>query len=69
MSRMLMLIGGLLLAAGAVLWLIERFLPGLGRLPGDIVFQRGNFTFYFPVMTSILLSLLLTGLFWLMRKL
>ncbi|AEF94102.1 hypothetical protein Desca_1242 [Desulfotomaculum nigrificans CO-1-SRB] len=46
------LIGGILLLAGK--------LPGIGRLPGDIFVQRGNFTFYFPVVTSILLSILLT---------
>jgi hypothetical protein len=35
----------------------------VGRLPGDIVYRRGSFTFYFPIVTSILLSLLLTLLF------
>ncbi|HHY78764.1 MAG TPA: DUF2905 domain-containing protein, partial [Thermoanaerobacter sp.] len=41
---------------------------GLGRLPGDIVYQKGNFTFYFPIMTSLLLSLFLTLIFWLFRR-
>ncbi|GAB6157334.1 hypothetical protein JCM39194_05340 [Desulfotomaculum varum] len=49
---MLALLGGLLLLAGK--------LPGLGKLPGDIFIQKGNFTFYFPVVTSIVLSILLT---------
>lgn len=49
---MLVLVGGLLMAAGKF--------TGLGRLPGDILVQRGNFTFYFPVVTMILVSLLLT---------
>jgi hypothetical protein len=40
----------------------------MGRLPGDIVVERGNFTFYFPVVTSILLSLVLSGLLWLLRR-
>lgn len=44
--------GGLLLLAGKV--------PGLGRLPGDIFVQRGNFTFYFPVVTMIIVSAVLT---------
>jgi hypothetical protein len=35
-------------------------IPGIGRLPGDIFVQRGNFTFYFPLMTAILLSIILT---------
>jgi hypothetical protein len=48
----LVLVGGLLLLAGKV--------PFLGRLPGDIVIERKNFTFYFPLATSILLSILLT---------
>lgn len=69
MGRTLMIVGALLLLAGGALWLVERFLPGLGRLPGDIVFRRGNFTFFFPVMTSVLLSVGLTLLFWLLRKL
>jgi hypothetical protein len=69
MGRTLMVIGALLLAAGGVVWAVERFLPGLGRLPGDIVIQRENFTFYFPLATSLLLSLGLSLLLWLLRKL
>jgi len=40
----------------------------IGRLPGDIVVKRENFSFYFPLMTSILLSLLLSLVLWLVRK-
>ena len=40
----------------------------LGRLPGDIVIDRDNFKAYFPITTMILVSLLLSGLFWLLRK-
>jgi hypothetical protein len=69
MGRTLMVIGALLLAVGGVVWAVERFFPGLGRLPGDIVIQRENFTFYFPLATSILLSLGLSLLLWLLRKL
>ena len=46
-------------------WLLKL---GLGRLPGDIVFERGNARFYFPLTTSIIVSLLLSLLFWLLRK-
>lgn len=53
-------IGGLLLLSGKIPW--------IGRLPGDIIIQRRNFTFYFPLATSILLSLILTLLFWLLGK-
>ncbi|MBF7083519.1 DUF2905 domain-containing protein [Desulfallas sp. Bu1-1] len=48
----MVIVGGLLMAAGKI--------PGLGRMPGDILIQKGNFTFYFPVVTMIILSLLLT---------
>jgi hypothetical protein len=53
-------IGGLLLLSGKIPW--------IGRLPGDIMIQRRNFTFYFPLATSILLSLILTLLFWLLGR-
>jgi len=42
---------------------------GLGKLPGDIVIRRDNFNFYFPISTCILISVVLTGLFWLAGKL
>ncbi len=53
-------VGGLLLLAGK--------LPFLGRLPGDIVVRRENWSFYFPLGTSILISLVLTLLFWLFGR-
>lgn len=66
MQRFFFLLGILFLLA-AVLWpWLSRF--PFGRLPGDIVIERENFTFYFPLATSILLSLLLSLLFWLWRK-
>ena len=58
-GKMIALMGVLLLIVGGLLMLSDRFLH-LGRLPGDIYIHRGNFTFYFPVVTSIVLSLLLT---------
>ncbi len=66
MARYLILIGVLFIAAG-LLWPWLKNLP-LGRLPGDIVIHRENFRFYFPVTTSIVVSLLLTLLLWLFRK-
>ena len=42
---------------------------GLGKLPGDIIIRRDNFNFYFPITTCILISVILTGLFWLAGKL
>lgn len=41
---------------------------GLGKLPGDILVKRGNATFYFPLATSILISVVLTLLFWLISR-
>jgi hypothetical protein len=54
------------LLAGLALTFFGRI--GLGRLPGDLVYRRGSFTFYFPLMTSILLSIALSLLLWLFRR-
>jgi hypothetical protein len=67
LGRLLIIVGGLLLVAGLVLVFFGR-IPGVGRLPGDIVYRRGNFTFYFPVVTCILLSIVLTLLWGLFRR-
>ncbi len=61
-----MLLGGVLLLAGLALTAFGGL--GLGRLPGDLVYRRGNFTFYFPIVTSILLSIVLSLLLWLIRR-
>jgi hypothetical protein len=66
MTRWLIIIGVVLLLAGIFWPLIEK--SGIGRLPGDIVVRRPHFSFYFPLATSLLLSLFLTGLFWLLRR-
>ncbi len=58
---------GLVIAAAGVIWLLAPHIPWLGRLPGDIAVERPNFRFYFPVVTCIALSLLLTGILWLVR--
>ncbi len=58
-GKMLILFGVLLAITGGALVLFGR-VPGLGRLPGDIVIQRDNFTCFFPLATSILLSIILT---------
>lgn len=63
LGKTLMLVGGLLIAAGFLLQFTT-----LGRLPGDIVIRRKNATFYFPLATSLLLSLGLTLLLWLLRR-
>jgi hypothetical protein len=66
MSKTLILLGLVLVAAG-VLWPWLGWLP-LGRLPGDIVVQRHNFTLYFPIATGLLVSLALTLLFWVFNR-
>lgn len=59
LGRVLVIFGLLLVVIGALLIFAPK-IPLLGRLPGDIVIRRENFTFYFPVATCILLSILLT---------
>lgn len=63
----LLIIVGLLIAVVGAVWMFSLAIPWLGKLPGDIVVERDNFHFYFPLMTSILLSLVLTGIIWLVR--
>jgi hypothetical protein len=64
--RILIVAGVILLVAGIAWPFLTRL--GLGRLPGDIAFQRGNFRFYFPLATSLVVSVALTLLFWLFRR-
>ena len=66
LGRMLILLGGILLLLGIALTAFGGL--GLGRLPGDFVYRRGNVTVYFPLMTSILLSIALSLLLWLFRR-
>ena len=61
LGRTLLIVGGVLVAFGLLLTLGAR-LPGAGRLPGDVVYRKGSFTFYFPIVTCILLSVVLTVL-------
>jgi Protein of unknown function (DUF2905) len=59
LGRLLLVFGGVLVLVGALLLLAPR-IPWLGRLPGDFVFQRGPVTFYFPLVTSLVVSVVLT---------
>ena len=66
MSRFLIVVG-LAIAAVGVLWpWLSRL--GIGRLPGDIMVQRGNFTFYAPIVTCVLLSIVLSLILWLINR-
>lgn len=62
-----MLAGGLLLLLGLIFYFADR-LPWLGCLPGDILIKKKNFSFYFPMATSLLLSLLLSLLIYLIQR-
>jgi hypothetical protein len=64
----LLIIVGLVLAGLGLLLTLGGKIPGLGRLPGDIVVERGNFRLYLPLATSLLLSLILTAVLWLLRR-
>jgi membrane protein implicated in regulation of membrane protease activity len=66
-GKILIIIGAATILVGALLLLAGK-LPWIGRLPGDIVVQKKNFTFYFPIATSILISILLTLIFWLFGR-
>lgn len=66
MAKWLITIGVVLIALG-VLWPLLTKL-GLGSLPGDIKWERKGFTFYFPVTTSILISLVITIIVWIFRR-
>ena len=67
LGRVLVVLGLIVVALGAVLLLVDR-VPWIGRLPGDVHLQRGNWTFYFPIGTSILLSIVLTLVLWLIGR-
>ena len=67
LAKLLILFGLILAVVGGLILFIGK-VPFIGRLPGDIYIQRKNFSFYFPLTTSILLSILLTMLFSLFRR-
>ena len=66
MSRKLIICGLVLVAAGLLWPFIAKL--GLGRLPGDIVIERENFTYYLPLGTSLLVSAVLSLIFWLISR-
>lgn len=68
-AKTLVTIGLIFLLVGGLLWLSASTLKSfpIGRLPGDILIQRGSFTLYFPVTTGILLSLILSAVLWLFQ--
>ena len=67
LGKAIFVIGVVIAAVGLLLW-SDVGKNWLGRLPGDIEYTKGNFNFYFPVVTCLLLSLILTLLLWLFRR-
>ena len=66
MAKLFILTGIVLLLVGLIIFASERF--GLGRLPGDIIIEREGFTLYLPLATSLLVSLGLTLVLWLLSR-
>jgi hypothetical protein len=67
LGKLLILLGVFIILMGLLLMMGDK-IPWVGRLPGDIVLKKEKFTFYFPLTTSILISLLITIFFALFRK-
>ena len=63
-----LIIAGLIVAAIGGLLLLSGRIPWIGKLPGDFFIQRKNFTFYFPIATSILLSIIISLILWLVGR-
>jgi hypothetical protein len=68
LGRSLIVLGAVLIAAGLLITLLPRLPWPVGKLPGDLVFRGKNWVFYFPLGTSLLLSLALTLLLWLLAR-
>jgi Protein of unknown function (DUF2905) len=66
-GKLLIFVGALLIIVGVAVILLGK-IPGLGRLPGDIYIERRNFTFFFPLTTSILISVIVSLLFYLFSR-
>ena len=66
-AKFFLILGAVFLAVGIVLMMAPK-IPWLGRLPGDILIRRKNYTLYFPLATSVILSIILTVLIHIFRK-
>lgn len=67
LAKMIIVLGAVLIIVGLIMLFIQK-LPFLGKMPGDIVIKKDNFTFYFPLGTSILVSIILSLIFYLIGK-
>jgi DUF2905 family protein len=68
LGKLLLFLGGIIVVIGAVLLLAGRFHLPFGRLPGDIVVRGKNTVFYFPLATSILISIILSLVLWFLNR-
>jgi hypothetical protein len=68
LGKLLLVLGGMIILIGAVIMLAGRFNLPLGRLPGDIAYRGKNTVFYFPIVTCIVLSVVLSLLFWIFGR-
>ena len=62
-----LVVAGLFIVGIGIVWLLAPSISWLGKLPGDISIERENVKFYFPIVTCIVISLLLTAIMWLIR--
>lgn len=67
LGKTLIFLGSILIALGILLVIFNK-IPFIGRLPGDVYIQKKNFTFYFPLTTSVLASIILSIVFWLCSR-
>ena len=68
LGKALLVLGGIIILVGAALLLAGRFNLPLGRLPGDIIYRGKNSIFYFPIVTCIVISVVLSLIFWLLGR-
>ncbi|HCI54443.1 MAG TPA: DUF2905 domain-containing protein [Bacteroidales bacterium] len=69
LGKILIVTGVILVIAGLIIYFAADKLSWLGRLPGDIRIEKGNVRFYFPITTMIILSIILSLILWIIRKL
>jgi len=63
-----LILSGLVLVGAGLLFLVFDKIPWMGKLPGDIVIKREKFTFYFPLVTCLIISAIISIIFWFLRK-
>ena len=66
LAKVFIFLGVLLIVVWGIILLANK-IPGVGRLPGDIYIQKKNFSFYFPIATCIIISIILSIIFWLFK--